>query len=84
MTTKWYETKKDKQERALRLARANRGKGIVKHSRSYQTLVRRSELLNKPSVVGISSTGINTKCKDVQSYLKENHLVARAGEIRKV
>jgi hypothetical protein len=83
MTVKWYETKKDKQERALRQARANRGKGIVKHSRSYQTLVKRSELLNKPSVVGISASGINTGCKDVKQYLKENHLTARAGVIKR-
>ena len=83
MTTKWYYEKGEKRKIALERTRVNRNKGVVKHSKSYQTLVKRSELLNKPSVVGISASGISNT-PDVQKYLKENKLEMRAGIIRKV
>lgn len=60
------------------------GSGKIKHSKSFYKLEKRSQLLDKPSVVAISSTGINTKPKDVKLFMKKNNLVLRAGVIRRV
>jgi hypothetical protein len=86
MTTKWYETKSDKQKRSLAKARLAKQQHLEKqsHTRSYNKLVKRAKLLDNPSVVCVSASGIKSSNKDVQQYLKKNKLCIRAGVLRKL
>lgn len=53
----------------------------IKQSTSLRKLKKRVELSDKPSVMGISTSGLNMKAKDVKTYLKENHLKVKADMI---
>ncbi len=72
MAKKWFETKENID--TLRKSRLMTSEKGIKQSASLRKLKKRAELLDKPSVMGISTSGLNMKAKDVKSYIKENNL----------
>ena len=81
---KWYAEKgRYYTKKELRVIEKMKSKPVGKHSKSYYKLQKRVKLLNQPSVVGISTTGIDMKTKDVQTYMKRHKLTERAGVIRR-
>ena len=76
---KWYSEKTEMDK--LRQSRLMTSKPGVKQSTSLRKLKKRIELLDKPSVMGISTHGINMKTKDVKSYLKDSNLKVKADMI---
>jgi len=82
---KWY-TEKGRfyTKRELREMKKMKSKAVGKHSKSYYKLDKRVKLLDKPSVVAISASGINMKTKDVQVYMKKHKLTERIGIIKRL
>lgn len=81
---KWYGEKgRYYTKKELRELKKMKTKPIGKHSKSYYKLDKRVKLLKQPSVVAISTTGINMQTKDVRAYMKKHKLTERAGVIRR-
>ena len=81
---KWFKAKgRFYTKKELRELKKMESKLIGKHSKSYYKLQKRVKLLDKPSIVAISASGINMKTKDVQAYMKKHKLVERIGIIKR-
>lgn len=81
---KWYaEKKRYYTKKELRELKKMKAKSTGKQSKSYYKLDKRIKLLKQPSVVAVSTSGINMQSKDVKIYMKKHKLTEKAGVIRR-
>jgi len=81
---KWYSEKgRFYSRKELKELKKMKSKPVGKYSKSYYRLDKRVKLLKQPSVVAVSTTGINMKTRDVQAYMKKHKLTESAGVIRR-